>query len=167
MGIYNLDNMDISEVAEHMNEELLKGRTQKDIENNDFKVNEKVAKNRLSRKGYKKIDNQWVLEHEQLSDTTNKTTEIIQAEPKAFNNDEVEKLEQLLTLDIDTLNQMINEYTTKNNTNSSITINDPITTVTSLRLNKSIYLLIKEKAKNEGIGIAELINKCMLDYLNK
>jgi len=166
MGDYSVNNMDMTKVAEYMNSELKKGRTQKDIEINDFGVNEKVIKNRLDRKGYKKINNQWVLEHEQLINTTNKTTEIIQ-EKKAFNNDEVEKMEKLLTLDINILNQMINEYTTKQTTSSSIRIKDTTTTVTSLRLNQSIYSLIKETAQIEGIGISEMINKCMLDYLNK
>ena len=32
MGIYNINTMDITKVAEHMNTELKKGRTQKDIE---------------------------------------------------------------------------------------------------------------------------------------
>ena len=169
MGIYNINTMDITKVAEHMNTELKKGRTQKDIETNDFGVNEKVVKNRLDRKGYKKVDNQWI-----LKDTTIETTKIIQnesiqeqQEKKAFNNNDIEKLEQLLNIDIDTLNQIINEYTTKKNTRCSIEINDDTTTVTSLRVNKEICSLIKEKAKIEGVGISEIINKCMIDYLNK
>ncbi len=169
MGIYNINTMDITKVAEHMNTELKKGRTQKDIETNDFGVNEKVVKNRLDRKGYKKVDNQWI-----LKDTTIETTKIIQnesiqeqQEKKAFNNNDIEKLEQLLNIDIDTLNQIINEHTTKKNTRCSIEINDDTTTVTSLRVNKEIYSLIKEKAKIEGVGISEIINKCMIDYLNK
>ena len=75
--------------------------------------------------------------------------------------------DNLLNIDIDTLNQIINEYTTKKNTRCSIEINDDTTTVTSLRVNKEIYSLIKEKAKIEGVGISEIINKCMIDYLNK
>ena len=112
---------------------------------------------------------QWI-----LKDTTIETTKIIQnesiqeqQEKKAFNNNDIEKLEQLLNIDIDTLNQIINEYTTKKNTRCSIEINDDTTTVTSLRVNKEIYSLIKEKAKIEGVGISEIINKCMIDYLNK
>lgn len=168
MGINDINIEDITQVAEYINLELKRNRLQKDIETQDFKVNPGVIKNRLMRKGYKKIDNQWF-----LNDTTNQTTNILQNKPieqppkKAFNNDEVEKLDQLLKIDIDTLNKMINEYNTKDNTKCSIAINDATTTVTSLRLNKSIYSLIKEKAKNEGVGIAEMINKCMLDYLNK
>lgn len=169
MGIYNINTMDITKVAEHVNAELKKGRTQKDIEINDFCVNEKVVKNRLDRKGYKKVDNQWI-----LKDTTKETTNIIQDNPtqerqekKAFTNNEIEKLNQLLNLDIDSLNQMINEYTTNKNTNCSIEIKDNTTTVTSLRVNKDIYSLIKERAKIEGVGLSEIINKCMIDYLNK
>lgn len=172
--MYNINSMDIKEIAEHMNSELKKGRTQKDIEINDFGVNEKVVKNRLDRKGYKKIDNQWILNnnHESIN-TTKETTEILQSkeiiqEPskKAFNNDEIKKLEQLLNIDLEVLNKMINEYTTNKNTKCSIEIKDDTTTVTSLRVNKEIYSLIKEKAQIEGIGISEIMNKCMINYLN-
>lgn len=174
MNMYNINSMDIREIAEHMNAELKKGRTQKDIEINDFGVNEKVVKNRLDRKGYKKINNQWILSnnHESVN-TTNKTTEIIQPKTieqppkKAFDNEEIEKLEKLLNIDIDILNKMINDYTTNENTKCSIEIKDDTTTVTSLRVNKEIYSLIKEKAKIEGVGLSEIINKCMIEYLNK
>lgn len=171
----DIKNMDIKEIADYMNLELEKGRIQKDIEINDFGVNERVIKNRLNRKGYKKVNNQWIINN------TNETTEIIQAKPveehdtvkqnddnkKAFTNDEIEKLNKLLKLDIDTLHQMINDYTTSKNTNCSIKIKDNTSIVTSLRLNKGIYTLIKEQAQKEGIGISEIINSCMLHYLNK
>ncbi len=168
MDIRNINVKDITQVAEYVNSELQKDRLQKDIEVEDFNVNPGVIKNRLMRKGYKKIDNQWV-----CNNTTIQTTDIIQNKSieqqpkKAFNNNEVEKLGQLLKIDIDTLNQMINEYTTRQNTKCSIEIKDDTTTVTSIRVNKEIYTLAKEKAKTEGLGVSEMLNKCMLGYLNK
>jgi predicted metal-dependent hydrolase len=169
MGIYNINIMDITKIAEHMNTELKKGRTQKDIETNDFGVNEKVVKNRLDRKGYKKVDNQWI-----LKDTTIETTKIIQneliqdqQEKKAFNDNEIEKLNQLLNIDIDSLNKMINEYTTNKNTSCIIKIKDNKSMVTSLRLNKELYQLVKDKAKSQAIGISDIFNDMMIDYLNK
>lgn len=55
----NINN--ISEVVKYINSELSKGRTQKDIELNDFGVNERVIAKRLGKRGYKKIDNQFQL----------------------------------------------------------------------------------------------------------
>ena len=103
-------------------------------------------------------------------ETTKQTTNIIQPkeEPKkAFNNEEVSKLDQLLKLDIEVLNKMINDYNTKQNTKCSIKINDTTTTVTSLRLNKELYSMVKDRAAAEKIGITDIMNKIMLDYLNK
>ena len=50
------------EMAAYINMELERGRTMKDIENNDFKVNERVIAKRLKRRGYKKIGNKYVLQ---------------------------------------------------------------------------------------------------------
>ena len=44
------EEMSIEEVVEYINKELLKGRTMKDIEVNDFGVNERVIGKRLARK---------------------------------------------------------------------------------------------------------------------
>lgn len=54
------DINNIEEVISYLNNELEKGRTQKDIEINDFKVNERVIAKRLTSRGYKRIDNQYI-----------------------------------------------------------------------------------------------------------
>lgn len=54
------DINNIEEVISYLNNELAKGRTQKDIEINDFKVNERVIAKRLTSRGYKRIDNQYI-----------------------------------------------------------------------------------------------------------
>ena len=56
------EEMSIGEVVEYINKELLKGRTMKDIEVNDFGVNERVIGKRLARKNVKKVDGQFVLQ---------------------------------------------------------------------------------------------------------
>lgn len=56
------ENMRLEEIIEYINAELLKGRTMKDIEENDFNVNERVITKRLARKNVKKIDRQFVLQ---------------------------------------------------------------------------------------------------------
>ncbi len=51
---------DYDNIAEYINKELELGRTQGDIEVNDFNVKEKVIAKRLSRRGYKKIGGKWI-----------------------------------------------------------------------------------------------------------
>lgn len=58
--MWNGDINNIEEVIIYLNSELSKGRTQKDIEINDFKVNERVIAKRLTSRGYKRIDNQYI-----------------------------------------------------------------------------------------------------------
>lgn len=58
----NYDEMQLTEIIEYLNQELLKGRSMKDIEENDFGVNERVIAKRLARKKIKKIDGQFVLQ---------------------------------------------------------------------------------------------------------
>lgn len=56
------ENMSLDQVINYINNELLKGRTMKDIEENDFNVNERVITKRLARKNIKKIDGQFMLQ---------------------------------------------------------------------------------------------------------
>lgn len=70
--MWNGNINDIDQVILYINAELKNGRNQKDIEINDFKVNQGVMKNRLSRRGYKKIDNQWVLSNGQYEEGNTK-----------------------------------------------------------------------------------------------
>lgn len=58
--MWNGDINNIEEVISYLNNELSKGRTQKDIEINDFKVNERVIAKRLTSRGYKRINNQYI-----------------------------------------------------------------------------------------------------------
>lgn len=194
------NEMSTDDVIKHINAELLKNRTMKDIEESDFGENKGVIQKRLNRKGYVKINNQFVSAKENTTknttkiihdiksnntekntnilqntekETTNKTTEIIQKVTskiegqKSFSNAEIEKLNKLLELDIDTLNNMITEYTTKNNTISSIDIKDNETIVTSVRLNKELYNKIKEYSKKENIKLQDIFNEMMIRYISK
>ncbi len=54
------EDMSLDQIIEYINTELLKGRTMKDIEENDFNVNERVIAKRLARKNVKKINGQFV-----------------------------------------------------------------------------------------------------------
>lgn len=78
------DKKDINKIALYINAELSKGRTQKDIEINDFKVNERVIEKKLKRKGYKKINNQYVLENLNNKEYDNSNTLATTKEPKVI-----------------------------------------------------------------------------------
>lgn len=152
--------MTIEQIAEYVNTELKKGRTMKDVENNDFKVNDRVIAKRLNRKGYKKIDNQFVNDTT-CSITKNKPKEIIKKENQILPKEiDLDKLKILLD-NIDPLIELIQ----KKNTISSITIKNKETTVTSLRINKELYEEIKRRSKAENISISEIVNRSLIDYL--
>lgn len=55
-----LENLSIEEIVDYINNELKLGRSMKDIEINDFKVNDRVIVKRLNRKGYKRVENKFV-----------------------------------------------------------------------------------------------------------
>ena len=51
----------IEDIVAYINQELSKGRTQRDIEEQDFNVVERTIAKRLNRRHYKKKDNVWYL----------------------------------------------------------------------------------------------------------
>jgi len=53
------------------------------------------------------------------------------------------------------------------NTTSNITVQGTETTVTSLRINKEIYEMVKQRAKDRNTPITEIVNRALLDYLNR
>ena len=57
------EKMSLEEVVAYLNSELLKGRSMKEIEQEDFGVNERVITKRLARKNIKKVDGQFVLQN--------------------------------------------------------------------------------------------------------
>lgn len=181
----------LDEMVQYINIELDKGRSMKDIEINDFGVNERVITKRLARRGYKKINNRFIHTTE---DTTKHTTEkkcnttsnitSNTTEPKK----DTSKIESHTTLnttahttdniilpgniDIDKLNLLLNNLDkllslVGSNTTSNITVQGTETIVTSLRINKEIYKLVKERAKERNTPITEIVNRALLDYLNR
>ena len=179
----NYESMSLTEVIDYINTELSKGRSMKDIEETDFNVSKGVITKRLNRKGYRKIDNKFIFD-ENIKNTTKKlqlkndnttqeTTEILQTKPsndkpkKAFSNDELEKLERLLNLDIYILEKMTKEYTTQETTVSSINITDETTKVTSIRINQEIYGKVKKYAKDNKLQLVDIFSEMMIDYLEK
>ena len=87
------EDMNLTEVINYINTELLNGRTMKDIEENDFGVNERVIIKRLARKNVKKVDGQFVLQsgskmpvkaEKQVIRSTSDNKDIILSQNKEF-----------------------------------------------------------------------------------
>lgn len=183
----NYESMSLTDIIDYINLELSKERTMKDIEERDFNVSKGVITKRLNRKGYRKINNKFVFDeniknttrknttilHLKKENTTPETTELLQYKAsndkpkKAFSTDELEKLQRLLNLDLDRLENIIKEYTTKNNTVSSINILDETTKVTSIRINQELYGKVKKYAKDNKIQLVDIFSEMMIDYLKK
>lgn len=183
----NYESMSLTDIIDYINLELSKERTMKDIEERDFNVSKGVITKRLNRKGYRKINNKFVFDeniknttrknttilHLKKENTTPETTELLQYKAsndkpkKAFSTDELEKLQRLLNLDLDRLENIIKEYTTKNNTVSSIKILDETTKVTSIRINQELYGKVKKYAKDNKIQLVDIFSEMMIDYLKK
>lgn len=85
------EEMSIREVVDYINGELLKGRTMREIEEEDFKVNERVITKRLARKNIKKINGQFVLQSGSNVNTINKKQVIEPIREIKNNNFEEEK----------------------------------------------------------------------------
>lgn len=174
--------MSIQDVVIYINKELARGRTMKEIEEVDFHVNKGVIQKRIQRKGYKKVENKFIFITKdnntkqttiELQKDIKVATNILQEKPsneedkKTFKNDEIERLNKLLKLDINILEKMIQEYTTKENTKSSIYIKDNSTIVTSIRVNKELYLKLKQRAKKDNIKLQDIFYDMMVNYLSK
>ena len=84
--MWNGDINNIGEVVVYLNNELAKGRTQKEIEINDFRVNERVIAKRLTSRGYKKIDNQYIK-------YDNRGAEVIKTKTEECDNNHIKVIE--------------------------------------------------------------------------
>ena len=85
------EEMSIREIVDYINRELLKGRTMREIEEEDFRVNERVITKRLARKNIKKINGQFVLQSGSNVNTINKKQVIAPIREIKNNNFEEEK----------------------------------------------------------------------------
>ena len=83
------EKMSLEEVVAYINSELLKGRSMKAIEQEDFGVNERVITKRLARKNIKKVDGQFVLQSGSKM-TEAKKKQVIELVPEDKNNKLVE-----------------------------------------------------------------------------
>ncbi len=190
----NLDN--IEQVEEYINIELKKGRSQKEIEINDFKVNQGVIKNRLNRRGYKKVDNQWVLpdkqyeegnikvistQNKKYEDSKAKVLNIQETELMEYDNDNTlviadEKIKNNLinlSKNYDKIMSIVQEYDKKYDKRyDSMVIELPIETIkdfrTSIRINNVIWEQFnKFSEEHKEFTKRDLLSMALKEYMDK
>lgn len=164
-------NVSIEKLVKYVNMELSKDKT---ISVNKLcqKINIKKStlKSRMSRANYRYNPD---LRQYVEGDTTSNTT-VVTAEEVAISKDnntsnttlpadiDFNKLNLLLN-NIDKILKLVGE---KEDTTSNITVENTETVVTSLRINKEIYGLVKERSSKSNTSISTIVNKALLDYLN-
>lgn len=112
----DIDKLTIEQLVEYINSQLSKGRSMADIETNDFNVNKRVIAKRLDRRGYKRIDNMFVMVKESgktkvipMDKQADKNALQGKINDKAIADINSEKLMELLEL-IEPIKEMLEDY---------------------------------------------------------
>lgn len=155
----NLEEMKLEELVEYINKELGKGRTLKDIETIDFNVNDRVIAKRLSRKGYKRIDNQYLYE----SNTTvltkkHSNKDLFLKEDNTnvlplYNQLDLNKLNELINL-IEPIKEVIQEYNKSKN----------IIEIQNIELKPKAITEVKQKIFKIDIDVLNKWDKFVLEH---
>lgn len=158
-----LDNLSVEELVDYINNELKLGRSMKDIEINDFKVNDRVIVKRLNRKGYRRVDNKFVnsitkdiqkdnkvILNKKKNIGFNRKTEVIQK----HNNDINElKLLELIEL-LEPIKSLIEDYERNKN----------IIEVNSIELKPKAITKVKQKLFKIDVDILEQWEEFVLNH---
>lgn len=131
-------------------------------------VNKSTLKSKLSRGKY--IYNSSIRRYVKKNITSNITNinPVIKLDKKEVNN-----IISIDKIDIDKLNLLLNniddilKLISNKDITSNITIENKETTVKTLRVNTELYNKIRDKAIKEKKTIGSILNKALLDYLNK
>ena len=173
------DINNIEYIVRYINQELSKGKTMVSIEQEVFKVNERVIHKRLTRLGYKKIDNQYRLNEDTTSNITpfekhyKATEEVEEVNNKIIPIEENKKdIGTILGVnDIDKLNLLLEnidgllKLIPKSNITSNTSFKSGVNDVKSFRVDTGLYKAIKERATRDNINIADIINRALEEYL--
>ena len=166
--------MEVQDLLEYVNSELANGSNLTKFAKGLGK-NESTIRKKLNKAGYKRVGNKFVLNVDTTRSTTRYEENKLGHMPhnniysmkadisKIEANIDIEKL-RLLVENIDNLLRLIPNTTSSI---TSISINTEKTKVTSLRINEDIYNLIKERAVRDKCSISDIVNKSLMDYLNK
>lgn len=160
----DMKEKNIEDIIQYVNSQLSLGRHMKDIEINDFKVNERVITKRLNRKGYKKIDNQFVLTNVIKKDNKNIKSKFIE---KYNENIDIQKINELIEL-LKPLKKLIQEHN-KNINNKEIKIKN-ITNVKQklFKVDTNVLTSWEEFVKNhKQYKVQSLISLALEEFINK
>lgn len=156
----NIDNMKIEDMIEYINKELSSGRAMKDIEINDFNVNPRVIHKRLDRRGYKKINDNYVKvedkgvikENKIIKNNSIKSKQI--EDIQKYNNDiSIDGLKELIQL-IEPIKEVIKEY----NRSKSIV------EVETVELRPKAITEVKQKLFKIDINVLDQWEKFVLEH---
>lgn len=162
----DVNTMSIEQLVEYVNQELAKGRTMVDIETNDFKVNDRVIVKRLTRRGYKRVGNEFkqgitkVIQKDNepknkpLQETRTaiapSENKYIQKHNRSINN---EKLMELVDL-IEPIKEMLEEYNRNKN----------IVDVNTVELRPKAVTEVKQKLFKIDINVLEQWEEFVLNH---
>lgn len=166
--------MEVLELLEYVNSGLLEGKSVTKI-GKELGLNESTIRKKLTKNGYKRVGKKFVLEN---SITSNITEEKI-IEEKFINNKSVERIEPIISenlaldnVNLEKLNLLLNNLDTllklipNRDITSNITLRNGDNRTISIRADAGLYEAIKERAKRDNVGISEIINRALEDYLN-
>lgn len=190
--MWNGDLDNIEQVELYMNTELKKGRSQKEIEINDFKVNQGVIKNRLSRRGYKKINNTWVLQNVKYEESNTKVInnqykEYEESNTKVINTQQQYDNKNILIIkdnkiknniinlaqNYDKIMSIVEQYDKKYDKEcDSMVIELPVETIkdfrTSIRINNVIWEQFNNFAEeHKQFTKRDLLSMALKEYMSK
>jgi len=159
--------MELLELLSYVNRGLEDGKSVTGI-GKELGLNESTIRKRLTKNGYKREGNKFVLNGDITSNITEvkevKTVkkEVVKEEPKVITtNIDMDKLNLLLN-NLDKLLKLVpNTDITSNITSLRSGKND----VKSLRIDDGLYQAIKERALRDNINIADIVNRALEDYL--
>lgn len=151
----DIKELSIEQLVVYVNQELANGRTMRDIETNDFKVNDRVIVKRLTRRGYKRVGNEF---KQSITNVIQKDKEskvkVVQKSNKDIKPDKNkgmqkynqsisnEKLMELVEL-IDPIKEMLDDYNRNKN----------IVDVNSIELKPKAVTEVKQKLFKIDINV--------------
>lgn len=158
-----LENLSVEEIVDYINNELKLGRSMKDIEINDFKVNDRVMVKRLNRKGYKRVENKFVnnitkdiqrdnkvILNKKKKINFNRKTEVIQEYNNGINELKLLELIELL----EPIKSLIEDYERNKN----------IIEVNSVELKPKAVIKVKQKLFKIDVDILEQWEEFVLNH---
>lgn len=146
--------LSVEQLVEYVNRELLNGRSMVDIETNDFGVNDRVIVKRLTRRGYKRVGNEFTKDITKVIQKDNKANvkalkeelvvrekTVIQKHNKRIEEDKLNELVEL----IEPIKEMLQEYNRSKN----------IVDVNLVELKPKAVLEVKQKLFKIDVDVLE------------